>query len=92
MTPAKLARLKVDAWDLFLKRHEAVTSLLRQLNGLLNSPGTPEQAIDRQATAQKLAAAAQFKNEILGEAACSFALLVEAEIRHCRKPETGLLI
>ena len=94
VSPAKLAQMQVDAWDLVLKRDEAVTGLLQQLHGVLNSPtdGTPEQAIDRQATVQKLANAIHFKHQILGEAVGSFAHLMEAEIRHYRKQETGLLI
>jgi hypothetical protein len=94
VSPAKLAQMQVDAWDLVLKRDEAVTGLLQQLHGVLNSPtdGTPEQVIDRHATAQKLATTIHFKHQILGEAVGSFAHLMEAEIRHYRKQETGLLI
>lgn len=94
VSPAMLAQMQVDTWDLYLKRFEALTGLLQQLNSVLNAPedSTPEQAIDRQATAQKLAIAINFKHQILGEAVGSFAHLMNAEIRHYRKQETGLLI
>ncbi|MDO8263718.1 MAG: hypothetical protein Q7T21_10905 [Gallionella sp.] len=83
--------MQMDAWDLYLKRDEAVTGLLQQLLCVLNGPtdGTPEQAIDRQAKAKKLTTAIHFKHQILGEAVGSFARLMDDEIRHYRK-QTGI--
>lgn len=93
VSPAQLAQMQVDAWDLYLKREEAVSSLVQQLSCVLSNliDGPPEQTLDRQAKAQQLLTAIHFKHQILSEAVGSFAHLMNSEIRHYRKQETGIL-
>lgn len=94
ISTSKLAQMQVDAWDLYLKREEAIDHLLQQLFGVLKAPTdcTSEQILDRQVQAGKLATSIHFKFQLLDEAVSEFAHLTDAEIRHYRKQETGLLI